>query len=112
LALGDLELDLVSFLKALVTLSGDCAVMHKYIWSVCATNEPVPFCVVKPLHYAFQPIHEMPLFCTSSIRGPRTCPQSLDAFWDERVMLSRVSVNKQRVSWRNSARNSNDLVCN
>jgi hypothetical protein len=83
LAFGNFELYLVSFLKALVTLCGDRAVVHKHIWSICATDEPVPFCVVEPLHYAFHPIHEMPLFCTSSIRGPRTCPQSLDAFWDE-----------------------------
>lgn len=34
LALGDFELNLIAFLKTLVALSSDRAVMHKYVWPI------------------------------------------------------------------------------
>ncbi len=89
LAFGDFELNLVTLLQAFVTLSGNRAVMHKYIRSICATNEPVPFSIVEPLHYAFHPIHEIAPFLHVLNWGPGTCPQYLDAFWSGAVTLSR-----------------------
>ena len=57
LALGDFELNLITFLQALVAFGRDRAVVYKYVWPICATDEPVPLRVIEPLHYAFQPFH-------------------------------------------------------
>src|SRR5579864_2986256 len=66
LALGDLELNLIAFLQALVALGGDRAVVHKHIGPIRATNEPVSFRVIEPLYGSFHTFHKEPLFCTSS----------------------------------------------
>ena len=72
LALGDFELNLITFLKTLVTLSGDRAVVHKHVWSIGTTDKPVP--IVKPLHYAFHPIHEIAPFLHVLKWGPKDMP--------------------------------------
>src|SRR5665811_2405786 len=74
LALGDLELHRVAFLQALVSLRGNCAVVNKYVRSIRAPNEPVPFCVIEPLYGSFQTIHVPPAFRTSFIGGPKDVP--------------------------------------
>ena len=76
LAFGDLEFHLITFLQTLVSLRTDRAVMNKYVWSICAPDEPVPFRVIEPLYGSMQTFHLEPLFCTSPVRGLRTCPQS------------------------------------
>jgi len=58
LAFGDLELNLIAFLQALIALRGYRAVVHKYVWPISATNEPVSFRVIEPLDGSFQPIHK------------------------------------------------------
>jgi hypothetical protein len=75
LALGNLEFNLVTFLQAFVAFGADRAVMNKYVWPICASDEPVSFRVIEPLNGSFQSIHEEPLFCTSPGRGLKTCPQ-------------------------------------
>ncbi len=62
LALGDFEFYRVAFLQALVSLRGDRAVVNKYVRSIRAPNEPVPFCVIEPLYGSFQPFHVTPRF--------------------------------------------------
>jgi len=62
LALGDLELHRVAFLQALVSLRGNCAVVNKYVRSIRAPNEPVPFCVIEPLYGSFHTFHVTPRF--------------------------------------------------
>jgi hypothetical protein len=57
LTFGDFELNLITFLQALVSLGGDCTVMNENIWPIVASNEPVPFRVIEPLHCTFQAIH-------------------------------------------------------
>src|SRR5437899_11942570 len=66
LALGDLELNLIAFLQALVAFGGDRAVVHKHIGPVRTTNEPVTFRVIEPLYGSFHTLHKEPLFCTLS----------------------------------------------
>jgi hypothetical protein len=62
LSLGDLELDLIAFLKTLVTLRRDRAVMHEDIRAaIVATYEAIAFGVIKPLHRTFQTFHVRPL---------------------------------------------------
>jgi hypothetical protein len=61
LPLRNFELDFVALLQALVTLRGDCAVMHKHVrLPIIATDEPVSFRVIEPLHRAFQTFHVRP----------------------------------------------------
>src|SRR5690242_21589300 len=61
LALGDLELYLISFLQALITLRIDRTVMNKDIRSIRAPDEAVPRRVIEPLYGSFQAFHE-PLY--------------------------------------------------
>jgi hypothetical protein len=57
LALDDLELDVVAFLQALVTLRRDSAVVDEDIWTVIAADEPEPLGVIEPFHFAFNARH-------------------------------------------------------
>jgi hypothetical protein len=62
LPLRDFKFDLVALLQTLVALRGYCAVVHKHVrLPIVATDEPVPFRVVEPLHRAFQTFHVRPL---------------------------------------------------
>lgn len=49
-ALNDVELDLIAFFEALVAFTLYGCVMDEYVGTLVATEETVPFCVVKPLH--------------------------------------------------------------
>ena len=62
LTLGDFELYLVILLEAFVAFGGNSAIVNKYVGTIGAADEPIAFCVVKPLHRAFQTIH-LPPFC-------------------------------------------------
>src|ERR1700676_1336292 len=53
LSFRDFELHFITFLKALVTLGCDGAVMNKKIRGVRTSDEPVAFGVVEPLYRAF-----------------------------------------------------------
>lgn len=61
LTLSDFELDLISFLQALITFRADRAIMNKDIRPIGTSDESVAFRVVKPLYCASQAFHE-PLF--------------------------------------------------
>jgi hypothetical protein len=62
LSLGDLELDLIAFLKALVAFRSDRAVVHEDVRAaIVASYEAVALGVVKPLHRTFQTFHVRPL---------------------------------------------------
>src|ERR1700758_1757119 len=61
LSLDNLELDVIAFLKTLITFRGDRAVVHKNIGPFVAPNESVAFRVVKPFHRTFQTFHLRPL---------------------------------------------------
>jgi len=60
LALRDLELYLISFLKALVALRSNRAVVHKDISAIVPSDEAVALGIVKPLHGTFQSFHVRP----------------------------------------------------
>jgi len=61
LAFSDFKLYLVSLLQAFVAFGTDRAVVNKYVWPICAPDEPVSFRVIEPLYGSFQSIHEEPL---------------------------------------------------
>jgi hypothetical protein len=77
LTFGDFEFHLVSLLQALISFRVDRAVVNENIWSICAADEPVTFCVVKPLHGTFQAFHRTPFFRTPW--GGKDVPQFLAA---------------------------------
>ena len=52
LALYDVELHIVAFLEALISVHLNRAVMNEHIGSVVPSYEPVTLGVVKPLHFA------------------------------------------------------------
>ena len=62
LALGDLELNLITLLQTFVTLRGNCAVMNKDIRSIRAPDESVSLGVIEPLDGSFQSFHVPPSF--------------------------------------------------
>lgn len=68
LSLGDLELDLITLLQALVSLRADCTVVNKYVRPIVASDEPVSFGVIEPLHGSFQTVHE-PLLSDTACSG-------------------------------------------
>jgi hypothetical protein len=51
--LDDFEFNRVPFVQGFVSLAYDCRVMYKYIRTIHASNEAVPFCVIEPLDCAF-----------------------------------------------------------
>ena len=51
-ALYDVELDLVTFFKALVTFTLDGAVVHEYVGTAFTAEESIALCVVEPLYGA------------------------------------------------------------
>jgi hypothetical protein len=57
LALDDIKLDVVAFFEAFVSVELDCGVVDEDIGAVFAPDEPVAFCVVKPLDLAFVSSH-------------------------------------------------------
>jgi hypothetical protein len=71
LSVGNLELDFIAFLKALVTLGCDGAVVDKNIGTVRAPDEPVAFCIIEPLHRAFH-FRLTPSFRTPDSGGLQT----------------------------------------
>jgi hypothetical protein len=60
-ALGYLELNLVAFLQALVTLGGDSTVVDKNVRSIFTSEETIAFGIVEPLDGTFQTFHVRPL---------------------------------------------------
>jgi hypothetical protein len=57
LALHDLKLHLIAFLKALVAFRLYSAVVDKHVWSTFLTDESKTLSVVKPLYSAFNSRH-------------------------------------------------------
>jgi hypothetical protein len=89
LAFGNLELHLVAFLQALVSLGGDCAVVNKNIGSIRTPDEPIPFGVIEPLYGPFQTFHVSPRFLHVLKWGPKDVHRSqYDAFWSAKDGLS------------------------
>lgn len=56
-ALHDLEFNRITFLKTLISVAGDRAVMHEYVGPIVASDKSVSFRIVKPLHSTFQTVH-------------------------------------------------------
>src|SRR5208282_6137024 len=54
LALGDVELDLLSFLQAAVAAAGDRAEVHEHVRATLDRDEAVAFIAVEPLHSALR----------------------------------------------------------
>src|SRR5256885_7461978 len=48
LALGDVELDLLSFLQAAVAITSDCAEMHEHVLAALDRDEAIAFVAVEP----------------------------------------------------------------
>jgi hypothetical protein len=69
LTLRNLELDLVAFLQALVTLRRNRAVVHEHVRAIRASDEAVALGVIEPLHRSFQTFHVTPAFRTSLFKG-------------------------------------------
>src|SRR5579862_7150497 len=62
LPLGDLELNVITFLKTLVTFRGDRAVVHEDVGTaVVAPDKTVALGVIEPLYRTFQTFHVRPL---------------------------------------------------
>ncbi len=59
-SLHDLELDVVAFLQALVTIALDGAVVHEDIRTVFAADESVALGVIEPLDLSFVLSHRPP----------------------------------------------------
>lgn len=75
LAFGDLELDLIAFLQTLVSFGSNCAVVHKNVGAVIASDEAVSLCVIEPLYCSFQAFHLTPPFLARPFVGDLvTCP--------------------------------------
>src|SRR3954452_2806714 len=64
LALHNLELYRVALLQALVAVARNRAVMDEHVRAIIASDEPVSFGVIEPLHSSFQAIH-VPLLATA-----------------------------------------------
>jgi hypothetical protein len=55
LTVHDLELYLVAFLQALITVIVDGAVMDEHVWTAILTSDKAKtFCIIEPLHGPFQ----------------------------------------------------------
>src|SRR5205809_7046092 len=54
LALGDVELDLLSFLQAAVAATGDRAEVHEHVRAVLNRDEAIALVAVEPLHGALR----------------------------------------------------------
>src|SRR6266576_3245442 len=54
LALGDVELDLLSFLQAAVAAAGDRAEVHEHVRATLDRDEAVALVAVEPLHSALR----------------------------------------------------------
>lgn len=57
LSLDDLEFNVVAFLQALISITGNGAVVDEYIRSRVASQEAVPFRVIEPLHRSLYAFH-------------------------------------------------------
>lgn len=57
LTLYDFKLYVITLLQAFVAFRLDGAVVHEHIRAVIPTDEPKPFCVIKPFHFAFDSRH-------------------------------------------------------
>src|SRR4249920_1751030 len=72
LALGDVELDLLSFLQAAVAAAGDRAEVHEHVRGALDRDEAVAFVAVEPLHGALchldlLVVHAAPAICLASL---------------------------------------------
>ena len=74
LTFGDFKLDLVAFLQALISFGTDGAIVDKNVRAICPSNEPVAFCVIKPLNRSFQTFHVPPAFRTPFTGGGKDVP--------------------------------------
>jgi hypothetical protein len=104
LSLNNLKLNRVTFLQALITFGRNRAVVHEYIRSVVTADEAVTFCVIEPLHRAFQPFHVRPLSAASlwlrGIPGGRDDPrpaESSNILWPLGVGLSRTCITGEQL---------------
>src|SRR6266478_2968726 len=50
LALGDVELDLLTFLQTAIAAAGDRAEVHEHVWATLDRDEAVALVAVEPLH--------------------------------------------------------------
>ena len=51
--MNDVELNLVAFFQALVSIKLDRAVMNKHVGAIVPAYKAVALCVVEPFHFAF-----------------------------------------------------------
>jgi hypothetical protein len=72
LALNDVELDVVAFFEALISVKLNCRVVDEDIGAVFAPDESVAFCVIKPFDLAFISSHVPYPFSANRCRGPPT----------------------------------------
>ena len=68
LTLNDFEFDCIAFLQTLVSIGRDGTVVNEHIGATIASDEPISFCVVKPLDRTFQSLHVRPLSQASFTR--------------------------------------------
>jgi hypothetical protein len=59
----DIEFDVIAFFEAFVSIRLDGAVVHEDIGTLIASDEPVTFCIVEPLHFAFVECHATLPYC-------------------------------------------------
>src|SRR6516225_1753036 len=73
LALGDVELDLLSFLQAAITVAGDRTEVHEHVLATLDSDETVPLVGIEPLHSALSHVSspDATLF-GSRVRGTRS----------------------------------------
>src|SRR5215831_5270658 len=73
LALGDVELDLLSFLQAAITVAGDRTEVHEHVLATLDRDETVTLVGIEPLHSALSHVSspDATLF-GSRVRGTRS----------------------------------------
>src|SRR5260370_20403417 len=78
LALGDVELDLLPFLKAAVAAPGDRAEVHEHVRAALDRDETVALVTVEPLHRALRHLDLLRSGCgTRHGGGACACPIAL-----------------------------------
>jgi hypothetical protein len=81
LSLDDFELYVVTFLKALVAIGLDRAVVNEDIRAVITAYETEALCVVKPFHFTFNSRHVLTPLAWAHDRAAHPQP-SFFSFWD------------------------------
>src|SRR5207249_6036488 len=85
LALGDVELDLLSFLQAAVAAAGDRAEVHEHVRAALDRDEAVALVAVEPLHSALRHLDLLGCACRAAPwPGPRS-PRAFGQLVTERA---------------------------